>query len=121
MAALLMVPHATAAESARDLVPSEPGKSPNYWCAWSAQSYMQGQGAKTNDPLLYQVASIDKFAALQLNEENLFGTNGWVKNFYPKVRGDLWVVLDDGWDLPVNRDLGCYFPEADVSLEIVNK
>ena len=46
----------------------------------------------------------DKYAALQLNEENLFGANGWLKNFYQKVRGDLWVVLDDGWDLPVNRD-----------------
>ena len=90
----------------RDLVPAEPGTSPNYWCTWSAQSYMQGQGAKANEPLLYQVASIDKYAALQLNEENLFGANGWLKNFYQKVRGDLWVVLDDGWDLPVNRDLG---------------
>jgi len=40
----------------RNLVPTEPGKSPNYWCTWSVQSYMQGQGAKTNDPILYQVA-----------------------------------------------------------------
>ena len=95
-----------ALATARDLVPAESGTSPNYWCTWSAQSYMQGQGAKDNDPLLYQVASIDKYAALQLNEENLFGANGWLKNFYQKVRGDLWVVLDDGWDLPVNRDLG---------------
>jgi len=106
MAVLPMVLHATAAEAPRNLVPSEPGKSPNYWCTWSAQSYMQGQDAKANDPILYQVASIDKYAALQLNEEYLFGANGWLKNFYPKVRGDLWVVLDDGWDLPVNRDLG---------------
>ena len=105
MAVLPMVLHATAAEAPRNLVPSEPGKSPNYWCTWSAQSYMQGQGAKANDPILYQVASIDKYAALQLNEENLFGANGWLRKFYQKIRGDLWVVLDDGWDLPVNRDL----------------
>ena len=50
-----------ARASARDLVPAEPGQSPNCWCTWSVQSYMHGQGAKTNDPLLYQVASIDKF------------------------------------------------------------
>ena len=101
-----MVLHLTSAEAARNLVPAELGKSPNYWCTWSAQSYMHGQGAKDNDPILYQVASIDKYAALQLNEENLFGAKGWLRNFYPKIRGDLWVVLDDGWDLPVNRDLG---------------
>ena len=95
-----------ALAAASNLVPTEPGTSPNYWCTWSAQSYMQGQGAKANDPILYQVASIDKYAALQLNEENLFGAKGWLRNFYPKIRGDLWVVLDDGWDLPVNRDLG---------------
>jgi len=67
---------------------------------------MQGQGAKNNDPILYQVASIDKYAAVQLNEETLFGANGWLKNFYPKVKGDLWVVLDDGWDIPKIKDLG---------------
>ena len=49
-----------ALAAARNLVPADPGKSPNYWCTWSAQSYMQGQGAKANDPLLYQVTSIDK-------------------------------------------------------------
>ncbi len=97
---------AAANAAARNLVPAEPGKSPNYWCTWSAQSYMQGQGAKNNDPILYQVASIDKYAALQLNEETLFGANGWLKNFYSMVRGDLWVVLDDGWDIPKIKDLG---------------
>jgi len=40
----------------RNLVPAEPGKSPNYWCTWSAQSDMQGQCGKDNDPILYQVA-----------------------------------------------------------------
>ena len=101
-----MVLHLTSAEAARNLVPAELGKSPNYWCTWSAQSYMHGQGAKDNDPILYQVASIDKYAALQLNEETLFGTNGWLRNLYQKVRGDLWVVLDDGWDIPKIKDLG---------------
>jgi len=103
---LLMGLSAISAETARNLVPSEPGKSPNYWCTWSAQSYMQGQGAKVNDPILYKVASIEKYAALQLNEETLFGASGWLKNFYPKVKGDLWVVLDDGWDIPKIKDLG---------------
>jgi hypothetical protein len=58
--ALLMLIHATAAEAVRNLVTSVQGKSSNYWCTWSAQSCMQGQGAKDNAPILYQVASIDK-------------------------------------------------------------
>ncbi|MCX6879641.1 MAG: hypothetical protein NTW21_38420 [Verrucomicrobia bacterium] len=72
-----------ALATARNLVPSEPDKSPNYGCTWSAQSYRQGQGAKDNGPILYQVASIDKFAAVQLNEKTLFGANCWLKNFHP--------------------------------------
>lgn len=88
----------------RNLVPSEPGTSPNYWCTWTAQSYMYGQGAKENDPILFKVESIGTYSSLYLNEEVLFGDNGWLGTFHRKVKGDLWVVLDDGWDIPVNRD-----------------
>ncbi|MBV5267137.1 MAG: hypothetical protein JZU67_01165, partial [Burkholderiaceae bacterium] len=57
----------------RNLVPSAPGKSPNYWCTWSAQSYMHGQGAKEVDPILYKVEAISKYSSVYLNEEVLFG------------------------------------------------
>ena len=90
----------------RNLVPSTPGKSPNYWCTWSAQSYMYGQGAKEVDPILYKVEAIPKYSSLYLNEDVLFGDKGWLKNFHQKIKGDLWVVLDDGWDIPLNKDYG---------------
>ena len=52
---------ATAAHAAaRDLVPAEAGESPNYWYTGSAQSSRQGQGAKDNDPITYQISSIEK-------------------------------------------------------------
>jgi len=91
-------------EKVINLVPSEPGKSPNYWCTWSAQSYMYGQGAKEVDPILYKVEAIPKYSSVYLNEEVLFGDKGWLKKFYNKIKGDLWVVLDDGWDIPANKD-----------------
>jgi hypothetical protein len=91
---------------ARNLVPSEPGKSPNYWCTWAAQNYMYGQGAKEIDSILFKVESIGKYSAKYLNEEDLFGNNSWLMTFHQKVKNDLWVVLDDGWDIPVNTDFG---------------
>ena len=90
----------------RNLVPTSPGKSPNYWCTWSAQSYMYGQGTKKVDPILYKVEAIPKYSSVYLNEEVLFGDKGWLKNFYNKIKGDLWVVLDDGWDIPASKDYG---------------
>ena len=108
--ALLMALHATAAEAARNLVPTEPGKSLNYWCTWSAQSYMQGQGAKDNDPILYQVASIDKYAALQLNEETLFGANGWLKNFSSlRARFTSTLSSSDSSSTPKMAMMSCRF------------
>ena len=93
-------------EKVVNLVPSAPGKSPNYWCSWSAQSYMYGQGAKEIDSILYKVEAIPKYSSVYLNEDVLFGNKGWLKNFHQKIKGDLWVVLDDGWDIPINKDYG---------------
>ncbi|MEI6678239.1 MAG: hypothetical protein WCL21_06510, partial [Mariniphaga sp.] len=53
-----------ASEKVVNLVPSTPGKSPNYWCSWSAQSYMYGQGTRKIDSILYKVESVPKFSSL---------------------------------------------------------
>jgi hypothetical protein len=78
-----------ATEKIVNLVPSEPGKSPNYWCSWSAQSYRYGQGAKQIDSILYKVESVPKFSSLYLNEEVLFGGKGWLQNFHQKVKNEM--------------------------------
>jgi hypothetical protein len=62
-----------------NLIPLTPGVGPNYWCTWGAQG--------TLDP------------RLQIDEAALFGAEGWLQAF-DKVRADLCVVLDDGWDVP---------------------
>ena len=38
-----------------------------------------------------------------MNEEALFGGDGWV-NFFPDLRKDLLFLLGDGWDVPYGAD-----------------
>jgi hypothetical protein len=104
---LLCLASISSAENAKkNLIPGKPGKSPNYWCTWAAQNYMYGQGAEKLDPILFKVEAIGKYHADYLNEETLFGPRGWIVNFFPKVRCDLYVILDDGWDTPLTNDPG---------------
>ncbi len=94
----------TPSEQKINLVPDEPGTPLNYFCTWAVQNYMHNQGAAEPDPILKRVEAIGKYCADYLNEETLFGENGWVTTFYPKIRGDLYVVVDDGWDIPPGGD-----------------
>lgn len=93
-----------AEEKVRNLIPCTPGTTPNYWCTWTAQNYMYGQGTKKLDPILLQVDHVHKYKSDSMTEENLFGPNGWATTFFPKVRQDLFFVLDDGWDIPTSND-----------------
>lgn len=75
------------------------GPAPNYWCTWATQGATLGRNVKAG-----KVAFAgDQGVPLQrdnLNEEVLFGEGGWAKRFYPNERGDLYLLLDAGWDLP---------------------
>ena len=74
--------------------------SPNYWCTWDGQSAVmtaEGKGGRRVAP---------RFAGDQggttrdwMNEELVFGQNGYASQF-PGLREDLFLVLDDGWDVP---------------------
>jgi len=33
-----------------------------------------------------------------MREGNVFGANGWAAKFFPRVREDLFLLLDDGWE-----------------------
>lgn len=72
---------------------------PNYWCTWATQARLldanvtSGTIAFPGDQGLPGVRD-------NLNEEILFGKDGWAKTQYPAVREDLLLVLDDGWDVP---------------------
>lgn len=84
------------AASAENLVPTRPGTAPNYWCTWSAQNYMFGIGNPAFEPKELEGGQGAEHARAAMNETNLFGPAGWVTTFFPQVRGDLYVVFDDG-------------------------
>ena len=71
------------------LVPDTPSKAPDYLCTWNIQGYATSYTGS------------DRMRAA-MNEQYLFGTGkyeGWV-NFFPKIREDLYFVMDDSWDIP---------------------
>ncbi len=74
-----------------------PPPSPNYWCTWSTQSARLPAARQTLAPLfggdLNRPTTRDS-----LCEEVLFGPEGWA-GFYPESRADLYLLLDDGWDV----------------------
>jgi len=80
-----------------NLVPSQPATAPNYFCTWSAQNYMYGQGAASIDPAILEGGSGSNLAWQSLTEDVVFGPKGWAKEFYPRVRKDLYFLLDDGY------------------------
>src|SRR5580765_4693148 len=82
----------------RNLIPSQPGKAPNYWCTWAAQNYMYGHHLRQLDPSILEGDSGGALAREAIGEQELFGINGWAKSFYPQVRSDAYLLLDDGWE-----------------------
>lgn len=80
---------ASCQDKAVSLVPDTPTNAPDYFCTWNVQGY------QTN------YTGSEKMRAV-INERSMFGTGdweGWVE-FYPKIRADLYFVMDDSWDIP---------------------
>jgi len=74
---------------------------PNYWCTWGTQGSTLRKVQKAEE----SVSTGDQGVPLQrdnLNEEVLFGKDGWATLFYPNDRDSLYLLLDAGWDLPYN-------------------
>ena len=71
------------------LIPDIPTKAPDYFCTWNVQGYQTSY-----------TSSQDMRAVI--NERSMFGTGnweGWIE-FFPKIRADLYFVMDDSWDIP---------------------
>lgn len=81
---------------AENLISTTPGIAPDYFCTWNIQgytvSYVNGKNQRD-----------------ALTESNIFGVGkdqDWA-GFYPRVRGDLYFVMDDSWDVGFsNYDFG---------------
>ena len=78
-----------------NLIPNEAKVNGNYLCTWEMQYFVSKKIGKYNEkfPTVGQRDSI--------NYETLFGEdNGLLNAVERKYRGDLFLVLDDGWDVP---------------------
>jgi hypothetical protein len=78
-----------AAPKPQSLVPSSMNTSPDYFCTWNIQGYYSS----------YETGQKQKEA---VDEKQLFGSGpfqNWLGQF-AAVRKDLFMVLDEGWDLP---------------------
>lgn len=72
--------------------------TPNYWCTWCTQDAALVGGRLVLPPSFAGDAS-KATCRDGMNETSLFRKGGWV-DFYPAVRSDLFLLLDDGWDVP---------------------
>ena len=88
---------ASSGQARVDLVPKTPATAPNYYCTWATQNYVFGQGAASLDPALLEGGAGSWRADQAFTEDQVFGPHGWAKTFYPKVRGDLFFLMDDGY------------------------
>jgi len=77
----------------RNLVPEKSSGAPDYLCTWNLQCYRSNQDGPVKN-------------RAEMVEENFFGDGpyqGWA-SLYPAIREDLFLVLDDSWDLPRDRN-----------------
>ena len=82
------------------LIPSEGRNTANYWCTWRNQRLF------TPNAFLH-MRTFDKVAADRMQrdilcDEFLFGKWGLLPDYMQEVRKDMYVLLDDGWDIPYN-------------------
>ncbi|SDE03069.1 hypothetical protein SAMN05216464_103395 [Mucilaginibacter pineti] len=79
------------------LIPAQPSQAPDYFCTWNVQGYATS----------YKPVEIMRQAMI---EKNVFGHNayeGWAAMF-SKLHKDLYLVLDDDWETPLNGDKSYY-------------
>lgn len=80
-----------------NLIPDTKNPTPDYYCTWQTQLYATSDGKP------------EKQRAI-IGERALFGEEkpfGWAY-FYEKARGDLFLVMDDSWDVPPSGDRAYY-------------
>ena len=90
-----MIALASCTGKLTSLVPDTPSKAPDYFCTWNTQGYA------------VSYTGPDRMRSA-MTEENIFGKGthqNWV-GFFPKIRRDLYFVMDDSWDIPRDQNHG---------------
>lgn len=79
------------------LIPSKPSAAADYFCTWNVQGYVVSY---SSTPATRQA----------MNEKSIFGNGkleGWA-HMFAKLHKDLFLVLDDDWETPLNGDKNYY-------------
>lgn len=80
------------------LIPNEGTMAGNYWCSWRNQRlFMPNAFFHMRQ---YDLPSHDIVQREMLSDAFLFGKPGVVAGYMQDVRRDMYVMLDDGWDVP---------------------
>ena len=77
------------AENKINGIPQTGPDTGNYWCTWDTQYRVNDAEAGKDTRNLRNM----------LNQDFLFGEKGMLTGYFKKVRQDLYVLLDDGWDV----------------------
>lgn len=85
-------------------------KHVSYFCTWDVQAQrIEKENAERAEKT--KASGEIKFAGDQgltardaMNEENVFGENGWI-HYFPEIRANLYFVIDDGWDVDYHLDM----------------
>ena len=85
-----------------NIIPSLQINSPDYWCTWETQYGLARLTAEaetaTNEAISFAGDQGAIRARAMLDEEALFGKPALARQF-DDVRGSLFLILDDGWDV----------------------
>ncbi|GHT70009.1 hypothetical protein AGMMS50239_37720 [Bacteroidia bacterium] len=76
------------------LIPYRPSNAPDYFCTWNVQAH-----------LCSLLSNEEQREAI--NERNIF-EKGEFRNWadlYPAIRSDLYFVMDDSWDIPLDKNI----------------
>ncbi len=79
------------------LVPSSPSEAPDYFCTWNIQGYVTSYASS---PAM-RTAMIEK---------NVFGNGAYERwgEVFSRLHKDLYLVLDDDWETPLDGDRKYY-------------
>ena len=88
------------------LIPSEGRNTANYWCSWRNQRlFMPNPFLHMR---LYDAPKHNKIQRDMLTDDFLFGKRGLLVDYMQDIRQDMYVMLDDGWDIPYKDDYMAY-------------
>lgn len=87
----------------RSILPAKPlAASPNYWCTWCSQGAFFDSGVLVDRSRRPKGGNTTRDG---IDEITVFGKGGFA-SFFPESRSELFLVLDDGWDVPYGVEPG---------------